>query len=145
MYQTGVNTIWDMWRKIVPSTLFELFGKWDPLVGEIGIGKYVIYARQCPFDPIIITDYSVGYDESQVSTYFYATAASLGITNNMALIVDNYKNAHELDAGKWRKYGYRPLSAELSFLKRDESDPGGINGSLGRISKMLSCWYGKND
>jgi hypothetical protein len=158
MYQTGVNTIWDMWRKIVPNPLFELFGKWDPTVGERGIGKYTIIARQCPFepndwkklikfpvDPIVVTDYSVGYDDSEVSTYFYATASSLGITNNMALIVDNYKNVYEIDKDKWKKYGYRPLNVELSFLKRDETDSSSIDGSLSKISKMLSRWYAKND
>lgn len=158
MYQTGVNTIWDMWRKIVPSPLFELFGKWDPLVGEKGIGKYVIIARQCPFepndwknlvkfpvDPIAVTDYSVGYDDSEVSTYFYATTSSLGITSNMALVVDNYRNAHEVDRDKWKKYGYRPLNVELSFLKRGEGDSGDINGRLGKISGMLSRWYSRND
>jgi hypothetical protein len=153
-----VNTIWDIWRKIVPNPLFEIFGKWDPLFGKRGEGKYTIIARQCPFepadwgkltkfpiDPLVITDYSVGYDDSEVSTYFYATASSLGITNNMALIVDNFKNTHEIDRDKWKKYGYRPLSVELSFLKRDEMDANTINSNLGAISRTLARWYGKND
>lgn len=160
MYQTGVNTLWDMWRKIVPSPLFELFGKWDPTVGVRGIGMYVIIARQCPFepndwanerkilrfpvDPVTVTDYSVGYDDSEVATYFYATAESFGITGKMAIVVNGYRNAHALDSDKWKKYGYRPLNVALSFLKRDGSDPE-IDGDLEKTAQKLSRWYGKND
>jgi hypothetical protein len=156
MYQPGVNTIWDMWRKIVPSPLFELFGTWDAAAGE-GAGRYTIIARQCPFepedwaklpafpvDPVTVTDYSVGYDDSEVATYCYATAESFGITGKMALVVNGYRDAHALDGDKWKKYRYRPLNVALSFLKRDGSDPR-IDGDMEKTAQKLLRWYGKND
>jgi hypothetical protein len=157
MYQTGVNTIWDMWKKVVPDPLYELFGYWDTEEQ-----KYVLIARQNPFptkddgsawtalksykiNPIILTSYNVEADDTNVSTYFFATASSMGITSNRSLVVDNYKNTHELGKEKWKKYGYRPMNVELSFLKRDETDTGAISGSLNEIAKLLHAWYGRND
>jgi hypothetical protein len=157
MYQTGVNTIWDMWSKIVPSPMYELFGYWNT-----ENKKYVLIARQNPFpndkdendwaalnsykiNPSILTEYNMGISDREVSTYFFATASSLGITNNRSLVVDNYKNTHELSLEKWKKYGYRPMNVELSFLKRDETDTGTILDNLNKIAKLLHSWYGRND
>jgi hypothetical protein len=153
MYQTGVNTLWDIFRKIVPDPMYELFGQWDTEKQ-----KYVITARQCPFTgedwnglpsyrihPATLKEYNVGYDDSEISTVFYAIAPSFGYTNNMALVVDELKKNHVVDEERWKKYGYRPMSVELSFLKRDEIDPNDIENSLVKIARLLHGWYGNND
>ena len=85
MYQTGVNTIWDIFRKIVPDPMYELFGNWD-----IEEKKYVITARQNPFsgsdwsklpsykiNPTTLKEYNVGYDDSETYTVFYGIAPSM--------------------------------------------------------------------
>jgi hypothetical protein len=134
MYQSGVNTLWDIVRKIVPDPMYELFGQWDTKDQ-----KYVITARQNPFNkddwrklpsckinPVTLKAYNVGYDDSEVSTVYYGIAPSFGYTNNMAIIVDDLKRNHVVDEERWKKYGYRPMFVELSFLKRDEIDPNDI-------------------
>jgi hypothetical protein len=44
MYQTGVNTLWDIVRKTVPDPMYELFGQRD-----VDDQKCIITARQDPF------------------------------------------------------------------------------------------------
>jgi len=153
LYQPGVNNIWDMWRKIVPSPLCELFGRWD-----FDKQKYCIIARPAPFEaedwaaldsfkihPIALTDYDVGFDDSEVSTYFYATAPNLSITDNMSLVVDKYKENGAIDEEKWLKYGYRPLGTTIRFLKRDPDKPNSIPKALNDVAAMTKNWYCKND
>jgi hypothetical protein len=153
MYQMGVNTLWDIVRKIVPEPMYELFGHWDS-----DKGKYIIIARQSPFrpddwkklpkykmNPIILKDCNVGYDDSDVFTVYYATAPSFGYTNNMVMVVDNLSKNLKVDDERWKKYGYRPLSVELSFLKRDEIQPNDVESSLVEIGKLLESWYKNND
>jgi hypothetical protein len=153
MYQSGANTLWDIIRKIVPDPMYELFGHWDSEQQ-----KYVITARQCPFrekdwkklpvytiNPITLKDYNLEYDDTEISTVFYAIAPSLGYTNNMVLVVDELNRNLIVDDKKWKKYGYRPLFVELSFLKRDDVHENDIEKSLNTIGKLLRDWYGHND
>lgn len=151
MYQSGANTLWDIIRKIVPDPLYELFGYWKK-------DMYVITARQCPFrkaewqalprytiNPLTLKDYNLEYDDTEVSTVFYAIAPSLGYTNNMVLVVDELNRNLMVDEQKWKKYGYRPLFVELSFLKRDDVNTNSIEKSLNTIGTLLRNWYGHND
>jgi hypothetical protein len=153
MYQMGVNTLWDIVRKIVPDPMYELFGNWDA-----DEQKYVITARQNPFsgtdwsklpayqiNPVTLKEYNVGYDDSETRTVFYGIAPSFGYTNNMAMTVDKLKTNHVVDEERWKKYGYRPMFVELSFLKRDEIEPNDIEKSLKKIGELLHDWYGNND
>jgi hypothetical protein len=153
MYQAGVNTLWDIVRKIVPDPLYELFGRWDA-----DEQKYVITIRQSPFkssdwsklpcctiNPITLNEYTIGYDDSETYTVFYGIAPSFGYTNNMAMTVDELKRNHVVDEEKWKKYGYRPMFVELSFLKRDEIEPNDIENSLKKIGELLHSWYSNND
>jgi LysM repeat protein len=153
MYQMGVNTLWDIVRKIVPDPFYELFGRWDTEKG-----KYIIFVRQCPYrsqdwkalpsykvKPIILKEQNVGYDDSDVSTVYYATAPSFGYTNNMVMVVDNLHKNIKVDEDRWKKYGYRPLSVELSFLKRDGIKPNNVEKSLAEIGELLESWYKDND
>jgi hypothetical protein len=130
-----------------------LFGNWDA-----DKQKYVITARQNPFskndwnklpsyqiNQTTLKEYNVGYDDSETYTVFYGIAPSFGYTNNMAMTVDELKRNHVVDEERWKKYGYRPMFVELSFLKRDEIDPNDIENSLKTIGELLHGWYGNND
>lgn len=155
LYQQGVNNIWDMWSRIMPAPYCELFGRWDS-----GSEKYKIYARQAPFEAadwaglkpdkvdipaIVLTDYDVGYDDSEVYTAFFATASTMGITESMSMVNDDYKIKVPIDEDKWRKYGYRPLTTDIRFLKRDAEKASGIPVALEEISGRMKKWYSKND
>jgi hypothetical protein len=153
MYQMGVNTLWDIVRKIVPDPMYELFGKWDA-----DEQKYVITVRQNPFNgtdwrklpsckinPVTLKEYNVGYDDLETYTVFYGIAPSFGYTNNMAMVVDKLKRNHVVDEERWKKYGYRPMFVELSFLKRDEIEPNDVENSLKKIGDLLHGWYSNND
>jgi hypothetical protein len=153
MYQMGVNTLWDIVRKIVPEPMYELFGRWDT-----DQGKYIIIARQSPFRPqdwkglpsykifpVILKEYNLGRDDSEIVTAFYATAPSFGYTTNMTMVEKNLYKSIQVNDEKWKKYGYRPLSVEFSYLKRDEIKPEKIEESLKEIGEMLEGWYKNND
>lgn len=153
MYQMGVNTIWDILRKIVPEPMYELFGRWDTKKN-----KYVIIARQCPYSdndwkslpihtikPIVIKSIDVGRDDSDMYTVFYATAPSFGYTNNISITVDNIRKNMKINDEKWNKFGYRPLSVELSFLKRDNIEVNDLQKSLNKIGELLESWHKNND
>jgi hypothetical protein len=153
MYQAGSNTLWDIIRKIVPEPLCELFGYWNTKEQ-----KYIIAARQNPFresdwrnlpsykiNPVTLKEYHVGYDDSDVSTVFYGIAPSFGYTNNMALTLDEIRESLKVDEEKWKKYGYRPMFAELSFLKRDGIDANEVKKALFDIGELLCGWYSDND
>jgi hypothetical protein len=133
--------------------MFELFGRWDT-----AREKYVVFARQCPFrpedwaalpsykiKPSILKEYNIGYDDSDVHTAYYGTAPSFGYTNNMAMVVDMLHKDIKIDEDRWKKYGYRPLSVELSFLKRDDIKPEDIEKSLVDIGDLLKGWFENND
>jgi hypothetical protein len=92
-----------------------------------------------------LKEFNVGYDDSEVSTVFYGIAPSFGYTNNMALTVDEIRESLKVDEEKWKKYGYRPLFVELSFLKRDGIDKNAVKKALFDIGELLHGWYKKND
>jgi len=153
LYQMGVNTIWDILRKIVPEPMYELFGRWDTKKN-----KYVIIARQCPYKvddwkslpihkikPVTLKEANIGRDDSDVYTVYYATAPSFGYTNNMVMVVDNLHKNIKIDDDRWKKYGYQPLSVELSFLKRDDIQPNNVEDALVKIGELLASWYENND
>ncbi len=161
LYQTGVNNIWDMWGKVMPAPYCELFGRWDSTDGTDGTdGKYKIFARRAPFEAadwaglkpdkvdipaIVLTDYDIGYDDSEVFTAFFATASTMGITETMSMVLDGFKIDVPVDEGKWTKYGYRPLMTDIKFMKRDGEKGDGIPGALKEISGRMKEWYSKND
>ena len=153
MYQAGVNTIWDILRKIVPEPMYELFGRWDTKKN-----KYVIIARQCPFNaddwkllpsyktkPVVLKSVDVGRDDFDVYTVFYGTAPSFNFTNNISITVDNIRENMKINDEKWNKFGYRPLSVELSFLKRDGVDVNKLQKSLNKVGELLESWHKNND
>jgi hypothetical protein len=153
MYQMGVNTLWDIVRKIVPEPMYELFGRWDTEKN-----KYIIIARQSPFRPldwkslptfairpVTLKEINLGLDDSDVFTAYYGTAPSFGYTKNITLTVDSLHKNIKVDEERWKKYGYRPLNVEFSFLKRDNIDPNDVEASLKEIGELLESWYKNND
>jgi hypothetical protein len=153
MYQMGVNTLYDILRKIIPEPMYELFGRWDAAKG-----KYVITARQCPFSagdwkalpiyaikPIILKEYTIGASDSDVYTVYYGVAPSFGYTNNLVMVVDNLHKNIVVDEELWKKYGYRPLSVELSFLKRSDIQPNDIESALTETANLLHEWHRHNE
>lgn len=152
LYQAGTNDIWSIWKGIVPSPLYELFGKWNS-----DIQKYQIIARLAPFDaenwksidstemnPDLLTDYSVGRDDSEVKTFFFATM-SWSVDRAEALTVDAYKRSRKINEEKRLLYGYRPLELSFRYLNRDPNNQEGIENILEKAATTMYNWYGKND
>jgi hypothetical protein len=152
LYQSGVNDIWSIWKGIIPAPLYELYGKWDS-----DTQKYKIIARLTPFDaddwqklesttlnPNLLTDYSVGRDNSEVRTFFFATMP-WSVSREEALTVDYYQKTRKINKDKWPMYGYRPLEMSFRYVKRDPENQQDIESVLQKAADTMYNWYGKND
>ncbi len=154
LYHVGENNLWEIWRSIIPPPLYELFGVW-----ESSSEMYKIIARQTPYDaedwknlkttkvnPICLTDYSVGRDDSEVRTFFYCTLPGSDLDQNEILAIDNYKAVRKINTEKWGRYGLRPMETSFRYYNRDpNTKKGGEQQVLSDTSERLLHWYGKCD
>ncbi len=153
-YQHGVNSVWDIWRSIIPAPIYELFGQWDDLSKT---GSYSIIARQCPFEPtdwnslpcvaihpLPLLSYDVGFDDSETKTFFYGTIPGSEISSTDSLAISNFKTAHAFDETKWPKYGYRPMDVTLRYFNRSSTATSTLT-ILGEVANLMKTWYAEND
>lgn len=153
-FQQGVNSVWDIWRRLLPAPIYELFGIWN--AADSG-GKYSIVARQSPFDPgdwkelhevsvnpLTLISYDVGVDDSEVRTFFYGSIPGSETSRQETLAIDHYKETRTVDEKKWPKYGYRPLDVELRYFNRSTT---GMSTAevLEIVASMMKRWYSEND
>jgi hypothetical protein len=154
LYQEGQNDIWSIWKAILPAPLYELFGRWD-----YDSNKYLIFARQAPFDAadwnalpitemndVVLLDYSVGRDDSQVYTFFFAVLYGGSLDRNEILTLEEYSKTRKINESKWPMYGYRPMELSLRFFNRDpDAGQKSEEEIIRKASETLYNWYGKND
>lgn len=152
LYHVGENNIWQIWQSIIPPPLYELFGRWD-----CESGKYVIFARQAPFDasdwaalkstavhPLVLTDYDMGSDDSEVKTFYYGQMPGSELDTNQTLALDSYEHTRASDKDKWPKYGFRPMEITFRFFNRASTDTS-TEKVLEKAAKTLYNWYHAND
>lgn len=152
LYQPGVNDIWTILKTVIPAPLYELFGRWNS-----DTQKFELVARLAPFDaedwnnlecvqmnPDILTSYSVGRDNAEVRTFFFASSP-WSVSREEALTVDYYKHSRKINEEKWPMYGYRPLEMMFRFIKRDPDTQQNIESVLEKAASTMYNWYGKND
>jgi len=151
LYQTGENSIWDIWSALVHPPLNELFGRWDE-------GVFKLVFREAPFDsdkwkslkinvipPQIVTSYDIGKSDQEVFT-FYASTMPGQLTWKQALGIDG--NSVYSDDIKWSTYGYKPLIITNRYYNRDkveESSKDGIIQEMKKISIKMWEWFQNND
>jgi hypothetical protein len=154
LYQEGQNDIWSIWKTILPPPLYELFGRWD-----YESNKYQIIARQAPFDAsdwsdlpitemndLVLADYSVGRDDSEVKTFFYAVLYGGSLDRNQVLTLEKYSKTRKINEDKWPMYGYRPMELSFRYYNRDpDAGQKSEEDILHKVSEMLYNWYSKND
>lgn len=152
LYQTGENDIWGIWKSIIPAPIYELFGRW-----EENTQKYKIIARRAPFDmddwkslpaieakSIVLTDYTVGRDNSEVKTFFWGSMPGSELDRLETLTLDQYKATRKVNTEKWPIYGYRPMEIVFRYFKRD-IDTTNSEQVLAKAAETMYNWYGKND
>jgi hypothetical protein len=152
LYQTGENDIWGIWKSIIPAPIYELFGRW-----EENTQKYKIIARRAPFDmddwkslpaieakSIVLTDYTVGRDNSEVKTFFWGSMPGSELDRLETLTLDQYKATRKVNTEKWPIYGYRPMEIVFRYFKRD-IDTTNSEQVLAKAAEIMYNWYGKND
>ena len=154
LYQEGQNDIWSIWKTILPPPLYELFGRWD-----YESNKYQIIARQAPFDAadwsdlpitemndLVLADYSVGRDDSEVKTFFYAVLYGGSLDRNQVLTLEKYSKTRKINEDKWPMYGYRPMELSFRYYNRDpDAGQKSEEDILQKVSETLYNWYSKND
>ncbi len=152
LYQTGENDIWGIWKSLIPAPIYELFGRWDQ-----DTKKYKIIARLAPFDAsdwkslptiqaksIVLTDYSVGRDNSEVKTFFYGSMPGSELDRLETLTIDQYRTTRKINNEKWPIYGYRPMEIVFRYFKRDITTTNSER-VLAKAAETMYNWYGKND
>lgn len=155
-YKTGENDIWGIWRSVIPPPIYELWGRWEPNANQKMV-KYKVFARQAPFDaedwaalpsvlihPLVLTDYDVGFSNSEVKTFFYGEMPGSELSREETLVIDNYKDTRVIDSEKWKKYGYRAMEIYFRYFKRgaEENKTAKV---LEKAAKTMYSWYRKND
>lgn len=153
-FQQGINSIWEIWKSILPPPLYELFGLWVPYQSE---GVYQVKARLCPFsasdwdglpisviNPIALIDYSIGHDDSDATTFFYATLPGSELSEKEVLALDGLGQLWKADISKWPKYGYRPMTATMRYFNRAAQEDS-TQEILKDAAASMFDWYCEND
>lgn len=149
----GPQDVWSILQRLVPSPLYELFGRW-----ESEIDQFSIHLRHTPFtpdrwvqlpvttlDPIHITDTHLRRSDADAYTAFFAQLPEgSAIGRNQSLANPEYREAISIDYQRFSKYGWRPLELVFEYFDRDEVmsySSGGL--MLERTNEMLRQFFEK--
>lgn len=165
LFQVGENCFWDIIQRLAPPPLYEVFGRTTPQ------GKYEIVIRETPFSigvgqswdalnkvtvPLYYTTaYSFRVSDREVFTFYMAYISDSLYSGNEVMLMsadlggDISVAIPQIDAEKWKKYGYRPLMCSFKYYSRDKDSDPSVNSNakaaLAQMSARLRTWYQNSD
>lgn len=153
-FNQSVNNFSDMLRTLLPSNVFEIFGR----VGYKGTPYLTI--REMPFspekwvklpiatiNPLFLTGYTISQNDSEVYNAFLAYIEGSAEDPAKYLTLAAIDNKIQKNTEKMSKYGYRPLQVTFrgydisSDLEKDDKP----SNTIIECTKKLKDWYGELD
>lgn len=149
-FQQSTNTLWQIFRQILPMPVYEIFGK---LIDE----RYTLICRQAPFDlrewygtkitrinPLYLIDHTIGDSDDEVFTHFFSQMPNSAFSQN-EIYADNALNEVSIfDQEKLEIFGYRQLSANFPFFDLAKGKDFNAKQFLKQNSARLYAWFKNN-
>jgi hypothetical protein len=153
VFQVGSNNLWGIYREILPSPVYEIYGTFNT---DNGI-KYQINTRQAPFDPedwkelkttiidpVMLISQELSDSDQETYTHYYSQLTNSGFSQNENYARSDIGTVSTIDSDKIKIYGYKQMSANFKFFKSDEIDYD-AKEFLKTNSDRLYDWYHNND
>ena len=149
-YQENSNTLWSIYRQILPDPVYELFGIYKD-------GKYNLIARETPFDkadwnslnitdlnPLYLLSQNINDSDGEVFTHYYSQMPNSALSENEVYANNSLSEVSVFDEDKLPIYGYRQLSASFPFFDMDVGKTFTSIEFLKNNSIRLYTWYKNN-
>ena len=149
-FQEKSNTLWTIYRQILPEPVYEIFGKYVN-------GKYKVVCRETPFDnddwknlpitelnPLYLLDQNINDTDGEVFTHFFSTMPNSAYSGLEVYALNELDEVSIFDTEKLPIYGYRQLEAIFPFYDLDNGDRLKAKEFLKNNSVRLYSWYVNN-
>ncbi len=149
-FQQDSNTLWQLYRQILPTPTYEIFGKFED-------NKYKMICRETPFDfddwnnlrinfinPLYLISQDLNDSDGEVYTHYMSQMPNSAFSPN-EIYADN--SLHEItifDEEKLAIYGYRQLMANFPFFDLAKGRAFSSKEFLKQNSVRMYAWYRNN-
>jgi hypothetical protein len=149
-FQTESNTLWSIYRQILPEPVYEIFGLYEN-------EKYKLVCRETPFDysdwknlpittlnPLYLISQDLSDTDAEVFTHYYSTLPNSAYSQNEIYADSALNEVSVFDEDKLPVYGYRQLQATFPFFDIDQGKDFSAKEFLKENSRRLYSWYVNN-
>ena len=155
VFEVQSNNLWDIYRKVLTSPIYEIFGKFNPVDDS-----YVITCRETPFDyddwnalpikkidPLHLVSHSFSKGSDPVYTHYYSTMPNAEFSENENNARADLQNVSQFDYPRLWVYGYNQLQAMFTFYNVDRGNDIDFSSEqfLKDNSVRMYNWFNHND
>jgi hypothetical protein len=150
-FQRDSNTLWSLFRIILPLPVYEIYGKFEN-------GKYKMVCRETPFDytpwtdlpitainPVFLLSQDLSDSDKEVYTHYYSNMTNSFFTENQSYAIPDLNEVSVFDEEKMSIYGYKQLKVTFPFVDISKIDIPNIKEYLSKNSIRLYAWYKNNN
>ncbi len=149
-YQEDANTLWSIYRQILPDPVYEIFGRFED-------EKYKLVCRETPFDkenwkslkitdlnPLYLISHNLNDSDEEVFTHYYSQMPNSAFSENEIYANKSLSEISIFDQDKLSIYGYKQLKASFPFFDLDKGKAFSSKDFLKENSIRLYSWYKNN-
>jgi len=149
-YQRDSNTLWSIFRQILPEPVYEIFGRFEK-------GKYHLICRETPFDarewgeltittlnPLYLLEQNLNDSDDEVYTHYFSQLPNSAFSQNEIYANQSLSDVSIFDKDKLKIYGYRQLQANFPFYDIDKGREFNSQDFLKKNSARMYAWYTNN-
>jgi hypothetical protein len=152
VFQVDSNNLWEIYRSILPSPVYEIFGRFDP-----DTGKYILVTRETPFDPedwkelrktkinnLFLLSHNLNETDNEIYTHFYSTMPNTAFSENENYARADLNQVSRIDTEKMPIYGYKQMQAMFKFYDISKDTGFSPQEMLKRNSDRMYEWFKNN-
>ena len=149
-FQVDSNTLWSIFRQILPLPIYEIFGRFEE-------GKYKMVCREAPFDltewsnlksttlnPLYLISQNLNDSDSEVYTHYYAQMPNNAFSENENYANNNLQAISIFDEDKLAIYGYKQLQANFPFFDINKGRLSSFQSQLKNNTVRMFAWFRNN-
>lgn len=149
-FQTDSNTLWTLFRQILPLPVYEIFGRYEK-------NKYKLICREAPFDltnwnnlkatvidPLSLVSQKLSDTDEEVYTHYYSQMPQSGYTEQETYANQSLSEVSVFDTEKFPIYGYKQLQSSFPFFDIETGKDFDAKEYLKKNSQRMYAWYKNN-
>lgn len=150
LFQRDSNTLWTMFRQVLPTPVYEIFGRYID-------NKYKIICRETPFDKdtwdslpittlnsLYLIDQNLNDTDAEIYTQYCSLMPNSAYSQNENYADMKVDQVAVFDKEKLPIYGYRKLEANFPFFDLVAGRDSESRKYLKTNSRRMYAWYVNN-